>query len=217
MRKKLFVSAFATCILVAIASVLFSSCKEEEEKLSEIRYPENISYEPYKIAEEEGSFWQDKDGNWCFYFDNESVYLRNFDCTTGNMSIVENMPEEYKNTKGKFRVSGTLQFAYTKVYFPTKSQIGAADWTYKLKISSVHPIEQSARTRVANETSLVCGSLETTPPAWLFSRTALQTSRYSQAEFRVFVHVVRSSAGEGLSTDIATDMVNQLNSFFCRK
>lgn len=137
----MFFNAFATCILVAIACVLFASCKEEEEKLSEIRYPENISYEPYKIEEEEGSFWQDKDGKWCFYFDNESVYLRNFDCTTGNMSIVENMPEEYKNTKGKFRVSGTLQFAYTKVYFPTKSQIGAADWTYKLKISSVHLIE----------------------------------------------------------------------------
>ncbi len=143
MNKKHFFYTFATSIFVALVAVFFTSRKDnDEEEAIEITYPEDMSYEPYNIENEEGEFYQNADGTWCFNFDNRSVFLRDLDCIDGSIAIVANMPEHFKNTpSNKVIISGTLQYLYTKLY-KQPTYIGGSAWYYKLNISNIKVAEQ---------------------------------------------------------------------------
>lgn len=150
MRKKLFFSAFATCILVAIASVLFSSCKEEEESLYEITYPENQSYEPFNIENEEGYFLKENEQDvWHFVPSNTFAFNEpDGGCgITGFKVIVTNMLDEFKNETGNVRVSGKAQFLYAEK--ARNLDKVTRQWTdvFSLTVSDVKKMEQNARTR----------------------------------------------------------------------
>lgn len=213
MRKKQFFNAFATCILVAIASVLFSSCKEEEE--FKIEYPDHISYDPYEIENEEGHFrYDEENGEWYFVFDNLDIYLRSTDCVAGSVSVIDNMPEQYKTIKNNVKITGTLQFLYKKQYKSYGDLPGSSEWRYKLKITELENVSQNSGTRASDFGAYKCATIDSDPPTWLLGRAATQAPKYSKADFRVFVHIVRSSAGVGLSSSIANTIISNLNSYY---
>lgn len=218
MRKKLFFSAFATCILVAIASVLFSSCKEEEESLYEITYPENQSYEPFNIENEEGYFLKENEQDvWHFVPSNTFAFNEpDGGCgITGFKVIVTNMLDEFKNETGNVRVSGKAQFLYAEK--ARNLDKVTRQWTdvFSLTVSDVKKMEQNVRTRSSEGIKSKCATPNFIPPVWLFSRVMNTTTpQYTKANVRIFIHIVRSASGVGFSNSIATEIINVLNSYY---
>lgn len=78
MRKKMFFNAFATCILVAIASVLFSSCKDDEQEVDGwVKfYPPTESYEAFAVNDISGTIEFDEELKSYVFYPNNPLDIR---------------------------------------------------------------------------------------------------------------------------------------------
>ena len=205
--------AYVTGMCLVLATLLFTACKDSENL--EKWYPDTMSYEPFKIENAEGHFmYDDADKEWHFVFDNSNEVLgKSFMCTDNPDVIVKNMDEQFKDVNAKVVVSGNARFLYAK-----KESVGKQTFQtyyYSLEIASVKTIDDlQAKTRSSESNQLICGTVASNPPIWLMGRSAIQTKKYNKAEFRVFVHIVRSSAGVGFSNSIAKTLLEKLNSYY---
>lgn len=218
MSKKLFFNAFATCILVAIACVLFSSCKDDEQEVDGwVKfYPPTESYEVFAVNNISGTIEFDKDLNSYVFYPNNVLDIRKEGLTWGDCGgdvlrvLLNNKENELKNNLGSVSISGTVQFQYaTSLDVAIPSEV---IYCYKL---TADKIERITRTRASNLQEVeVCGTPCPDPPAWLFGRAAYSSTILQEYQFRIFVHVVRSSLGVGFDESISNTILANLNSYY---
>lgn len=58
-----------------------------------------------------------------------------------------------------------------------------------------------------------CLTVSSRPPQWIFNQS-LRSSTSTSYRLNIFIHIVRSSKGKGLSAGIASSIINTLNNSF---
>ena len=210
MRQKFKFKFLLWSLIWILGITTLASCSDED-----IWYPDTMSYETFNIDNAKGHFLYDEaEKEWHFIFDNSNEVLgKSFMCTDSPEVIVANMKDTFKSLKDDVIINGKANFMYVKSQ--TVGNQTFQSYYYKLEIENAQIIDNAkAKTRSIDDDALPCGTIGTTAPAWLFSRSSYQTPIYGQADFRVFVHIVRSSSGIGYSNSIATPLIEKLNSYY---
>lgn len=218
MNKKYNLWSFIAIVIAMLSFTTFTSCKDDEDidENGWIKtYPNTENYHPFDIKDAEGElYYSNKEKKWYIHIKNsESVFNRNFGDESSPEVEICNSDEYIKNISGTVKVSGSMQFVYLKV--PKESQLTASTYHYKLTITNIEAINNKMRkARSSHQEELICGTPSAPAPTWLYSRTENSVPSFAEYLIRVYIHIVRSSSGEGLSKDINNSLMSSLNSYF---
>lgn len=155
-----------------------------------------------------------KEGTWEILLDNASEVLqRSFGDEEVAQVIVKNMKDEYKQHGLHVKTSGIVTL---KAYITSKTPgVGAFTYKYDYEIADIETTNVNAKTRASIDgEELECMTPSADPPMWIYTKSNETNRWFYNYKFRIYVHVVRSSNGDGLSKTIASDIVTSLNKYY---
>lgn len=220
MKQKYFLLSLIAMIIALFSLATFTSCKDKDEEYIDENgwiktYPNTENYQPFDIKDAEGElYYSNEEKKWYIHIKNrESVFNRSFGDESSPEVEICNSDEYIKNITGTVKVSGSMQFEY--LIIPKDSKLTTSTYHYKLTISDIEAINNKMRkARTNQKEELVCGTPGAPAPTWLYSRIENSTPNFAEYLIRVYIHIVRSSSGEGLSKDINNSLMSSLNSYF---
>lgn len=216
MKRKPFNSKGIFVYALVVFMAAFTGCSDEDENFIKI-YPEGKDAEAFDINNVTGRL-SGSGNTWYLWIDKEEssdILDKSFGEESGPTIEITNMNESYKKMAGKVRVSGTIQLQY--ITKPKDTNMPLLDYHYTLKVKNMESIEDiDSRTRAIGEPtdSLECGTIATGEPSWLFAKSANGAFDFHTYQFRVFVHIIRSSDGNGFSNTICQTVINNLNDYY---
>lgn len=221
MTKKNVLMGLLAMIIAIISLATYTSCKDHEEEFDEegwvITYPKTENYDEFDVTNISGEIiFDDKKQKYLFSPDNP-MDIRKYGLSEGDdggesLSIcLENDSEKLKEYVGKVTISGIARLKYAATSKHNNHVINFVCYHYSLKITSF----SSNKTRSVGLNEIeVCGTPCPTPPAWIFGRANYSAIPFIEYQFRVFIHIVRSSTGEGYTASIGNTIINTLNSYY---
>ena len=172
------------CMLAVTAFVL-KGCKDEEKDYF-IDYPKDGDIINYIISDVKGKLaYSEEEKRWVIHPNMDDSPFPSGD-EMGSMLFVLNMKEEYKELEGEIYFSGRATYIYRRVHGMGGTNIFLIELTH---------ISRRTDSRAIIDEDFKCATQAPTPPAWLFSRSTTNDDNNKYYNFRVFVHVVRNSAG----------------------
>lgn len=198
-RHLVYLLAFLCCALV--------SCKDDENKDEDDGriYPEEPQT-PFQVTNRKGMLMFDipKDDwrIWCYPESNKEP-------RADTIFLVENMP---KDIRPQSFIDVTFSGEATYLYYK-KMISGEITHYFSMNVSEITP-DVDAQTKTANSEMLGCGTPAPEPPLWFFEPQTRSVS-LNNYQINVFVHVVRSSSGNGLNKNVVSQtVINNLNEYY---
>ena len=188
--KKLF-SFFSMLVLV----VLSVGCSDNETEDSVRRIYPTEEQKPVEVSDVYGRLsYDEKNKTWIINSldfplaagdeEGAELYIEN---PTDNMGIYE----------GNVKYSGHVTYLYTDIY-----QRSGSIETYQNYYSiNLINIESTNTTNGRSITNLTCKTPPSDPPLWIYSKES-RTISNTYYTVNVFVHIIRSSSGNGLNKEI---------------
>lgn len=223
MNKKYNLWSFIAIVIAMLSFTTFTSCKDDEDidENGWIKiYPESENYDKFSVTNISGEIKFNKDINKYEFIPDNSKDIREQDLVWGDCGgqrmivVITNKEKDFKEKIGKVIISGTVQFQYKKI--PNNDNVfGVSDFYYSLNITSINIESLSNHTRSTNEKiKYICGTIEPDSPTWIQSRATNSTISYDEYKFNIYVHIVRSSKGEGFSSSVASTLLDNLNKYY---
>ena len=220
MKGRNYLWSLFAMIIATISLATFTSCKEEEEEIDENgwvkTYPKSENYDKFTVTNINGEIKFNKKLNKYEFIPDNTKDFRQKELIWGDEGgdrlfiIIENNSKEIGNHLGKITISGIAQFKYAKVP-KGENPFGLFDYYYSLKIDNY----SGTKTRAFTENIVyICDTPVSNPPAWLFSRSTPSSFNFISYNFKLYVHIVRSSEGEGYSSSISNTILNNLNNYY---
>lgn len=211
-------------MIIAIFSLTtFTSCKDEEE-IDENgwvkTYPKSENYEQFTVTSITGEIRFNQELNKYEFVPDNSKDIREEELSWGDCGgqrmfvVINNRENDFKDFIGKVTISGKVQFLYEKV--PNRDNyFGEGDFYYSLNITSISEQALAKYSRSNNvDIKYICGTIESNNPTWLSARASNSALNFVVYKFNIFVHIVRSSTGEGFAASIANTLLNKLKSYY---
>lgn len=224
MNKKNLIMSLLAMMIAMFSLATFTSCKDEEEEIDENgwvkTYPESENYDKFTVTNITGEIRFSQELNKYEFVPDNSKDIREKELSWGPCGgqrmfvVINNKEKDFKDLIGKVTISGNVQFLYEKV--PNRDNyFGEGDFYYSLDITSYSKQAVAKLTR-SNDTNIkyICGTSEPDYPIWLSARISNSTLYFVAYKINVFVHIVRSSTGEGFAASIASTLLNKLNSYY---
>ena len=218
-KQKHFLGLIAIFFAVILSSVVIS-CKDDEQELDGwVKfYPPTESYEAFAVNDISGTIEFDEElKSYVFYptnvLDIRKCGLVQGDCGGQTLSVLlSNKRKDLQDYIGSVSISGTVQFQYAMS--PDMEIPYEVRYCYKLTADKIERITRTRASDLGLQEIEVCGTPCSDPPAWLFGRAAYSSTILQEYQFRIFVHVVRSSSGVGFDEAISNTILANLNSYY---
>lgn len=204
-------------ILLLLSAAILAACKDDEgedDGMETVR-PDDMNYEPFEVTEATGSFQVNSSGDWFFLLDNTNEILgQSFGFEDEASVRITNMSDGMKEMEGQVSISGSVQFQYIRR--EKGNSAGIVTYCYTLQITSAKPVESESVSKsiILSTDTLICGTLATEEPSWLYERANSTNFEFKTYNFRVFIHIVRNSDGSGTQLFTNQNIINQLNSYY---
>ena len=220
MKKKYNLWSFIAIVIAMLSFTTFTSCKDEEDidENGWIKtYPSEEDYKPFNITDVMGEIKYDETTKTYRFIPNNTYDIYPYELGWEGSGIVislSNSKEELKDNLGKCTISGVIEFKYL-TYPKGKNPMGISIRHYSLKITSFNTNKAKIRSRSGNENdSIKCTTPAPEPPAWFFLRASDSYANFYEFGINVYVHIVRSSTGEGYTSSIVNTILTNLNRYY---
>lgn len=207
------------CMLAVIA-LTFKGCKDEEVKEKESFYFKHDWVDTVYVENETGTLYYDENTqSWVIVSDsvtnNPNDVIRPIVFSIRKTDLIDEKHEMLQDFIGEKIIFSGEWFMAGPDYGDYDYLVNNSEY-FHFKLQSDLEVSLYESRSLDSENHAVCDTKSNTPPAWYFSRELVDGLDYSKSyRVNVFVHVIRTSQGEGFAKDtVSSRIINQLNAAY---